>query len=217
VRLLGTIIILGLYFAFLFNVISQAASGEDDLPSLALSDYWNDTIVPLFRWIGTWAVVLLPALIYVMYLSARGAPALATLDPSVSGILGAAKDLIVLFILVLLGLFLWPMLALCVGLGGITTLGRLDLMLVTIAKTFPAYLFTAILVMGSFFLEGFIEEQVDIQIAQASGGIRTTVTAAAITTGVIGVVVASYFEIVAMRCIGLYYHHFKHKFAWDWG
>ena len=29
--------------------------------------------------------------------------------------------------------------------------------------------------------------------------------------------ISLYFEIVAMRVIGLYYHHFKHRFAWDWG
>jgi len=23
--------------------------------------------------------------------------------------------------------------------------------------------------------------------------------------------------IIAMRCIGLYYHHFKERFAWSWG
>ena len=25
-----------------------------------------------------------------------------------------------------------------------------------------------------------------------------------------------YFDIVLMRLIGLYYHHFKHRFAWSW-
>jgi len=26
-----------------------------------------------------------------------------------------------------------------------------------------------------------------------------------------------YFTIVAMRTVGLYYHHFKERFAWSWG
>ena len=26
-----------------------------------------------------------------------------------------------------------------------------------------------------------------------------------------------YLDVVAMRSIGLYYHHFKGRFAWDWG
>ena len=33
----------------------------------------------------------------------------------------------------------------------------------------------------------------------------------------IGTGIAVYFEIVAMQVIGLYYHHFKDRFAWSWG
>ena len=29
--------------------------------------------------------------------------------------------------------------------------------------------------------------------------------------------VGLYFEIVALRAIGLYYHHYKDRFAWSWG
>ena len=31
------------------------------------------------------------------------------------------------------------------------------------------------------------------------------------------VLVEVYVQIVAMRAIGLYYHHFKQRFAWSWG
>jgi len=33
---------------------------------------------------------------------------------------------------------------------------------------------------------------------------------------VISIGVTVYFDIVLMRLIGLYYHHFKDRFAWSW-
>ena len=38
-----------------------------------------------------------------------------------------------------------------------------------------------------------------------------------LATKMVSWVVNVYCWIVAMRCIGLYYHHFKSRFAWSWG
>jgi hypothetical protein len=216
-KVIVAIIVVGAYCAFLFNVIVQAAGGDEDLPSIALSDVWNDMILPLSRMIGSVLLVSLPVIAYLIYLGAAGGPGMGTLGPGVLGILSIARDFVILGVLLVLAVFLWPIVVLCVALGGLSSLTRLDLVFVTIVKSFPAYLLTVLLVVGCVLLRGFIEDQVATQIAKASGGIRIDISGAAIATAVIGVVINTYFEIVAMRCVGLYYHHFKHKFAWDWG
>ena len=48
-------------------------------------------------------------------------------------------------------------------------------------------------------------------------GKALTVAANPIVVDVVLTLVKLYCWIVAMRCIGLYYHHFKSRFAWSWG
>ncbi len=206
--LLGRVVIFGWYCAFRFETIIQAAAGEDDLPSLSFTEGWYDDILaPLFKWLGSWAVVFIPAVVSLIVIGMT-----TQLTPSdlakqllggVGGILqGAGPELFVFVVLTCLALFSWPMVVLCVGLGGFETLWRLDLITVTIVKTFPVYLLTVAIVFGSTMFSGII--------AASTGGVSTI-------TIVLVIGVSLYCEIVAMRVIGLYYHHFKHRFAWDWG
>jgi hypothetical protein len=105
----------------------------------------------------------------------------------------------VLAVLLLLGLFLWPMTVLCFALGGVSCLGRLDLLVVTIAKTLPVYLLTVLLVNGVDLIVTFFTPD-----GPFSG------------PTFLHRVVQVYADIFAMRVIGLYYAHFKRRFAWSW-
>jgi hypothetical protein len=104
--------------------------------------------------------------------------------------------------LLLAGMVLWPMLALSVTMGGFSTLARVDLMALTIVKSLPVYLFTVAVVFGAFLVLGVLD------VVKEVFGLFAAVI-------VIGA--GLYLQIVALRMIGLYYHHFKHRFAWSWG
>jgi hypothetical protein len=86
-----------------------------------------------------------------------------------------------------------------VAIGGFATLRRVDLIFATMIKTFPIYLLTVAIVFGTAFIVPALED--------LPGGLIGRVL-------VIGI--SLYGEIIALRAIGLYYHHFKHRFAWSW-
>ena len=205
--LLGRLIILGWYCAFRFETITIAAAGEDDLPSLSFSEgVLDDIILPLVRWIGSWTIVFLPALVCLFILISSGLVTAGDLAEELLGGIsgmtqGANPELVTFVQLVYFAQFLWPMVALCVGLGGFQTLSRFDLMVVTIVKTFPVYLLTVAMV----FVAGLVS------------GVLNGVAGSSLSVSILVIGVGLYCEIVAMRFIGLYYHHFKHRFAWDWG
>jgi len=121
-------------------------------------------------------------------------------------------------VLVALGLFVWPFVVLCVALGGLGTVFRFDLMLVTISRSLGAYSITVALIWCSFFLEHTLSTLTFGKAAAAAVTGTPTVAFGATLAGRICVLtIGIYFDIVLMRLIGLYYHHFKQKFAWDWG
>lgn len=209
VGLAGRFIIVGWFCAYRFNVIVEAAAGERDLPAFALTEGAFDGIfLPLFRWLGSWLVVLAPAYTYAVVMLVLGWPAsIIPAAPMSSGIAGMVQDAeaIAMLALLLLGLFAWPMVVLCVALGGFPALARVDLIVVTVFKSFPVYLLTVLIVCGTDLASGFLTNQVP------GGMVSSYFAAHALVSGF-----HAYFEIVAMRVIGLYYHHFKDRFAWSW-
>ena len=119
--------------------------------------------------------------------------------------------------LVILGMFFWPIIILCVALGGFDFINHPGLILSTIVKTFPAYLFTVIMVFGVDWLGHALTGAVDTRLApgdveDVSIRLGSSILVSFFVTGI-----TVYFEIVTMKLIGLYYHHFKDRFAWDWG
>ncbi len=200
-------LIMGWYCVFRFNVVQVAAAGESDLPEVNFPrDLYGDLLRPLAAWVGTWVVVLWPALAYLVYAWQRGqltfAEAVEIVAAGVEGLWqGATSGELVFDILVYLGLALWPMVVLCVALGGFATVFRMDLLALTIIKTLPIYLLTLVLMFGAIVLVQTLEKM-------SSGVLASSV----LVTGL-----AIYVDIVLMRLIGLYYRHFKRRFAWDWG
>ena len=94
------------------------------------------------------------------------------------------------------------MTALCVAMGGFSTLARYDLLVVTVLKSLPVYVLTAGAVFVALSRNYLLAAVVDVL---------------GILGGAVLIAIGLYLEIVAMRMIGLYYHHFKHRFAWSWG
>lgn len=212
--LVGFLCIIGWYYAFLFGTISNAANGEDDLPSVTLTDGILDGILlPLLKYVFAAIVAFAPSLIYLLFLSD-----VLRWDTWTGGQVAIGKvmadEASAFLILEYAGHFAWPMVVLCVALGGPAAIGRPDLIVVSIVKTFPAYILT-VLLSGTHLLVAYLLDDVVLNKI-ANGG----------TTGSLGfhavfllvtICVSTYLDIFAMRCIGLYYFYNKHRFAWNWG
>lgn len=241
------VVVIGWYCAYRFSILESAAGGDEELPSFITPTSWiGEAFGAMFKWIGSWVVVLLPAIGYrIWYWSVQPPPTAIVTGPGVkrpaimpsrgipdwandinaashglSGIMALPPDGLDPFkILIVLGLFLWPFVALCIALGGFATLSRFDLILKTISRTIGVYSITVVLIWVAFFLEYTLST---LTLGKAATVAAVTGTPAA-TFGatmlgrvcVLGV--AIYFDIVLMRLIGLYYHHFKKKFVWNWG
>ncbi len=191
-------VIKGWLASFYFNTVTEAAAGEDSLPDLSLTGGWiDDVIIPFFKFAATWLLVLAPAVIYLSVTATD----FTAIDPTTLGINMVA--------LLALGVFFWPMLMLAAALGGIGMAVRIDLLVKSVARSFLPYLLVCLLTGGTVALTIALY----ILLESSSLAIGGSPLAAAM----IGEVVQLFFWIVAMRCIGLYYHHFKERFAWSWG
>ncbi len=201
---LGRFIILGWYSNYRFSIIYEAASGKQELPDMSPEEGF---VIPMLQWFATWFLVHFPAFLYLAFALSFEASSLG--DFGMLGFVqGEFTDILpafhlgVFIVLYCLGLFFWPILALCVAVGGFETVYRIDLMILTIFKTLPVYFFTASAVFVTAVLQLII-----------------TIMASKI--GFLGVIISIpfvlYMEMVSLRMIGHYYHHFKKRFAWSWG
>ncbi len=210
------------YAAFRFAVVEESAAGEDALPSVRVGDFFEDLLYPALRWTGSWILVLVPAFAYLVVGIAQNwvspGEAADALSGGVVGMLSAATGAMApLVVLVYAGMFLWPMVILCLALGGFTSLHRVDLILRTVAATLPGYLVTVALVFGTSLLGQAISGLAGGRLGSAAKPTLASLLGTALLVNVLVTGISLYTEIVAMRAIGLYYHHFKAKFAWDWG
>jgi hypothetical protein len=83
-------------------------------------------------------------------------------------------------------------------------------MLKTILQTLPGYVLTVILVYFTFVLLPMLFDALTFSDAEIFSA--PWLTGFVLSTGV-----EAYATIVAMLVTGLYYHHFKARFAWSWG
>ncbi|MCK4659040.1 MAG: hypothetical protein KAV82_05910 [Phycisphaerae bacterium] len=200
------------------SIITETASGEDDLPKFSgAGGYWDEIVVPAMQYAGSWVMLILPAIIYAVF-SLGGVDSFifsleAVSNPYGFVVSGGSDPLLI--VLVVAAIFLWPMALMCASMGGLTTLVRVDLIAVTIAKTLLPYLLISLLVAASVVLPGILTEI----YAGAKTGAGTGMGSLAQSTIMIlsiAFVLEAYFSIVMARLIGLYYRHFKRRFAWDW-
>jgi predicted Zn finger-like uncharacterized protein len=215
------ILILEFYFmAFCMSVVVDAAAGEEDLDQPSFTAGWLEGIVwPGIKFLCAYLFVRAPAIIYLLTMlsaeklpSEEAAPMLNALLLRMFGPIfeeSATAELVTLSALYLAGSFFWPIVLLVVAVGAVRSLLRIDLIIKTIIRSFPAYLSTVVLAYFALALP----------MIYAAAGLAAT-EQSDIAGVVIGVILSGleiYATILAMRVIGLYYHHFKHRFAWSWG
>ncbi|MHC5110689.1 MAG: hypothetical protein ACYTHJ_12535 [Planctomycetota bacterium] len=207
IRPFATLIVVGWYCAFRFNVITGAAAGEADLPNLnPEGSWWDGILLPLIRWLGSYVLASVPAIFAMLlafqagWMTTDDIIALAEEEPGAmirDAFVGGAA---LVGAMTIFGIFIWPMLILCIAIGGFSDVVRVDLIAITLIKTLPIYLLTTLLVFGAEFVQPLV--------ALLGDGTPVRIT---------GVAVEVYLEIVALRAIGLYYHHFKSRFGFAWG
>ncbi|UCE60302.1 MAG: hypothetical protein JSU63_00860, partial [Phycisphaerales bacterium] len=204
-------------------IVASAASGDSELPDVNVSsDLVEDLIRPLFAWIGSWAVVFFPATAYLIAAWHMGwLPGINWMQAALGGAGSfwqwfSTGDLL-LIILVCLGMAAWPITVLCIALGGFTEVYRVDLILLTIIRTFPAYLLTLALMGLAILVLVGLENLTANRLTPTPGAGPGPSLGSAIGMGILSTGVRVYLDIVLMRLIGLYYHHFKDRFAMSWG
>jgi ribosomal protein L40E len=201
-------IVLGWLCSFYFNVLLQAASGEDDLPRITLTEGWVDGVIrPGIMFIVSWLVVLLPGLVYGA-VSGASSYVEALLSPA-SGMWSGGvfpPEVIVFVFLTLLGAFCWPSAVLLMSMFSIASVFRVDLWIRTIIRTLPTY----VAICGLLAIIVVVQTLVTLLAHGAFGASR----GADIGAGIFGSIVSAYGWIVTMRIIGLYYLHYKHRFPW---
>ncbi len=193
IGMLASIVVVGWIFSFLFNVMLNAANGERDLPELTLLEGPVETIViPCFKYLAAAVVVFWPVVVYGVF----NPDAVDQGDSTFWLVVGAC-------------LFFWPTAMLMVGIGGVSSFARVDLMIRTLIRTFIPYFLVCVLSTGAFAASWYINESLI-----SSGGKASEHPIALMC---VLQALELYFWVLVMRFIGLYYHHFKSRFAWTWG
>jgi len=201
-------IIRGWISSFLFNVLLSAANGEKDLPDLALTGgWWDDICAPFFKFLGCGLLVMAPVTVYGIW-SFNAAVSAAGGSFAVAAGAPVTWPDPLFYVLLGLGVFLWPITVLIMALGGVACFLRPDLIVRTILKSFIPYVvacaMTGLAVGLTFFLTFMLAGLTWLRVSPMFAEVILWIG-------------STYCWIVAMRCIGLYYHHFKSRFAWSWG
>jgi len=197
---LGILVLLlteGSFAAFCFETVRQAAEGEEDLPTYPLAvgvdEWWSMLFVPFFAYLGTSLLVLAPVIVCLM---ASLSVALAGVDTSPLG------DLVALFGSLGLGLFAWPMLILCVSMGGAKVILRVHPILLSIFRTFGSYSCTVLVVYisagATIFIVGYLAES----------------ETAGIIVDLLGAGLRVFFQTAAMLSVGAYYQSHRERLSW---
>ena len=218
------LIINGWIFAFQLNVLMGAAAGEDEMPSIDTTSVADAILIPLLKYLAVMFLSFVPFMASITY--AALITDLGPLDAlelfgrslqgdfaglnSITTAAGAQEIAAVtaMWAAAIVGSLFQPIMFLVVAVGGFMALIRWDLMAATIVKTFPAYMvlflfylgMTAIPTIAAFF--GLHDDFF------VSGNLGKAVAAYALKL---------YCSVLAMRAIGLFYHHLKGSFAWSWG
>lgn len=191
------------YCAYRFELITDAASGETNLADLSNSmDIRSEFLPPLSNWISSWLVAMAPAILYVAFRIWQGTFSIAPGATTGEGLVALVRMAegshdFPLFLLLLAGAFVWPMIVLCVALGGFACVFAVEPFVRTLFQTLPGYALTVLLVFSSDVVRTLLPN-----LGSAAEWFDTPIRV--------------YFDIVSMRAIGLYYYHFKRDFAYAW-
>lgn len=183
------------------NAVTDTATGSDEFSGPKMDGSWYDSLIrPLFLYVMTFLLAELPCVAYLAL--------------SISGVI--QLNLIVLGLWTAFGLFLWPIFMLLASLDSLALVFRIDLVLATIARTFLPYLavWVSLLVpFGIMAVWSIGTELLQISTGPQPGRITPSAITNVLIIAYVREAVSIYLLIVSMRIIGLYYLHFKHRFA----
>lgn len=204
---IGGFVVFGWYCAFRFGTIENAAAGDDKVASVGSTEGAIDAVfLPVSRWIGSWIAVLLPTAVLGLVIGRTALRQIAGNFNAGTGVFDVVRAFLdagqeVIVVTCALGLFFWPIVAICVAFGGFGSLIRLDLIIKTVLATLPSYVFLVAVVYGTAAFSSALASAMPATTAAEVAAIAASV----------------YLEIVAMRAIGLHYYFFKGRYAWSWG
>ncbi len=193
---IGRFFIFGWLAAVYLSIVQDTAGGSEDMPGIKMQDgFVDDILKPAFRFIGSFAVALLPAVVYGL-LMAFGVPLPGLGVP----------------VMMAIGVFFWPIIVVMFALGSVHTLARLDLIVTTILRSILPYLATwlmlgVVLILFVATTMGSVFARFGVNLAIPD------LMSAGIVARVFLEVVQTYLFLVAMRVIGLFYLHFKDRFT----
>lgn len=201
-------IVYGWLCSFYINVLLSAASGEDELPKITLTEGWMEGIIqPAMMFIVSWTAVQLPAALFaVLSGAATYAAELAEWAVQMWTSRTFPTEALVWIALTLGGAFCWPSAILLMSMSSPLNVIRADLWVRTIIRTFPVY----VAICGLLGLVCVSQIVVTVLV----GGLLSASSKTALGLAMAGSVVSAYGWVVTMRIIGLYYLHYKHRFPW---
>lgn len=210
------------WIAFQVAVVEYTAGGQFQLPEVQVTgDILSDLIEPAVRWLGSGFIVFGPMLGCAIFEAFHGRNVIgdtweALTVPQLVGVPGPIVDPILMTLFVV-GLFLWPMVLMVIVFGGFGFLWRVDLLLFSLGNTLGAYLVTVLIV--AICVAAWIAAQhfLSPSLSPALRATNPAVLAQAVVTRFLASGIDVYVAIVAARAIGLYFRHYGHRFAWDWG
>lgn len=200
--LVGALLFCWVVSVFL-NVISETGRGSDDLPTDNFSGGMYDSLLsPALNFIGAFALVLAPWVVLI-----------------IAGYLGLLPKFFLQLapVWMSVGIFLFPMSLMLFAFEAPSVLLRPQLVISTIASTFLPYLaiWGLLLIVSAIWSVVFASGLIVSYLPGLSG----LTTLATYFNSPVGAVLAMFFEIyvmlVAMRLVGLYYLHFKKRFAFQ--
>ncbi len=198
---IGIIFMDMLVFAFIFalylRIVAETADGEDILPLTSGEGFIEDFIKPIFT-VNAIVICLFAPTLLLAILAAR---------------MGFEIPPILVKINAFVALALFPITILVVSIGGVSALVRIDLIVVSVFRSFGAYL-----VIWFFLIVAFAASFVLIRymFTPTTPGGTSIVGNHPLPASLAITLVISYSFVVAMRVIGLYYRHHRHLFAWSW-
>lgn len=192
--LIWQVFLFGWLASVYLSVVQDTASGSRDMPGIRMADgFFEDIAKPAFKFIGSFAVAFFPAIVYGLLIA-----------------FGVSLPGALLPVPLVLGVFFWPLIMLMFAFGALHTLTRIDLLVRTILRSFLPYVATWLMLL--------IVAGLMLTTTGALGLLGLTLTSLETLMAAVGVqlvleIFQTYLMLVAMRMIGLYYLHFRTRFA----
>lgn len=213
----------GWFLAYLLNVVVSGAANDDSLPGMSIEDgMFEGVVVPLLKFLAIALIAMAPVALVLGTAMSEGE--LEPVDAITTWARALGRDYTPLLELqagwqaaawaaLAAGLVFQPIMLLVVAVGSIGSLARVDLMAATIMRTAPGY--AILLVVG--LAAGFSEVALNYLLAPDDDAVAKMGLGSWLGASFAVMCATVLVSVFQMRVTGLFYHHFKSRFAWSWG